>query len=55
LHIDQMLPCHREHRGNEVIVTASEGEKILVEVANVDMIRGRFALREVSLPDTYSG
>jgi hypothetical protein len=32
LHISKMLPEHREYVGNELVVTASEGEEVLVEV-----------------------
>lgn len=42
-----MLERHRQFVGRELVVTASEGEQVLVEVQNVDRRLGRFSLREV--------
>ena len=36
LHVSNMLPAHRQYIGNELVVTASEGEKVLVEIIAVD-------------------
>lgn len=52
LHISNMLPVHRQYFGNELVVTASEGEPVLVEVIEVDLKTRKFNLREVQLDES---
>ena len=58
LHISNMLPAHRQYFGNELVVTASEGEQVLVEVTEVNLKTRKFNLREVeetvSAPRTHA-
>jgi len=49
LHISNMLPAHRQYFGNELVVTASEGEQVLVEVTEVNLKTRKFNLREVEI------
>ena len=49
LHISNMLPAHRQYFGNELVVTASEGEQVLVEVTQVNLKTRKFNLREVEI------
>ena len=45
LHVNDMLPQHRQYSGNKLCVSASEGEAVLVEVTNVDLKTRKFNLR----------
>ena len=49
LHVSKMLPQHRQYIGNELVVTASEGEEVLVEVVEVNLKTRKFNLREVEI------
>ena len=45
LHVNDMLPQHRQYSGNKLCVSASEGEAVLAEVTKVNLKTRKFNLR----------